>query len=208
MTFLYTKDDDALRTGAPPRPLFIESPGNAAPRTGMRTAAAAARAPASERDRGPLGADGDRGDRDAGERGEAVEERARRRRQIGDAPDAADLFAPAGVLFDLDLQVGLADRGDSCRSAVGVPVPRDDPDPLEPREHVELRDRERVEPVQRGRVARGDRVVPAAAARPSGGDADLAPLHAQPLAALVEKLRGERPAADAGAVGLRDADHA
>ena len=82
----------------------------------------------------------------------------------------------------------------------------DDPEPLEPRQDVELGDRQAVEPVQPRSVARGDRIVPAAAPRTAGRDAELATLRPQPLAALVEQLGGKRSAADPRAVRLRHAE--
>src|SRR5665213_768081 len=146
--------------------------------------------------------------RNAGDRGQAVEKRARGRRQVGDAADAANLVGPAGMLFDLHLQARIGQPVDAARRAVGAPVPGDDPEPLEPREHVELGDHQPVEAVELTGVARCDRVVPAAPTRAAGRDAELATDGAQPFAALVVQLGGKRSAADAGAVRLRDAEHA
>ena len=63
-----------------------------------------------------------------------------------------------------------------------------------------------VNAVERDRVARGDRVEPAATTRPAGHGAELAALTAQPLAALVVQLRRKRARADARAVRLSNAD--
>ena len=62
-------------------------------------------------------------------------------------------------------------------------------------------------PREPGRVADGDGVEPAAAARAAGGGAVLAAEVANALADVVVQLGGKRPAADARAVGLGDADH-
>src|SRR6185437_5739584 len=60
--------------------------------------------------------------------------------------------------------------------------------------------------VHPGRVPGDDRVEPAAAARPAGGHAVLAARLAQPFAGVVAQFGGEGPLADAGRVGLDDAD--
>ena len=82
-----------------------------------------------------------------------------------------------------------------------------DRDLLQAGQHVELGQEEVGQAVDPGRVAGDDRVEPAAAAVPAGGDAALAADLAQGLAELVEQLGRERAGADAGRVGLEDADH-
>ena len=67
---------------------------------------------------------------------------------------------------------------------------------------------ERVEAVDARGVAHGDRVVPAAAARPTGRRAVLLAALAQALAHLVVQLGRQRPLADARRVGLGHAEHA
>ena len=75
-------------------------------------------------------------------------------------------------------------------------------------EHVELRQRQRVEAVDARRVAHDDRVVPAAAARTAGRRAVLLAAFAQPIAQLARELGRQRPLADARRVRLRHAQHA
>src|ERR1700676_1657482 len=126
--------------------------------------------------------------------------------EVGQAAPPPQVVAPAGVLFDLDGEAGLTQRADPGRAAVGVAVPGDQAQPFEPRQDVELGDDQCVEAIEPGRVAHGDRIEPAAAARPAGSDPELAALRAEPLAALVGELGGERPGANTGAVGLGDAE--
>ncbi len=86
-----------------------------------------------------------------------------------------------------------------------------DLDLVERVEHVELGQRDAVEAVDLGGVARGEGVEPAAAAGPSGRDAVLAPALADELADLVlalDHLGGEGAFADARGVGADDAEHA
>ena len=61
-------------------------------------------------------------------------------------------------------------------------------------------------PLSRARVAEGDRVEPAAAARAAGDRAVFVAAVAQVLAELVVELGGKRPAADARRIGLHHAD--
>src|SRR6185312_600558 len=60
--------------------------------------------------------------------------------------------------------------------------------------------------VHPGRVPGDDRVEPAAAARPAGGDAVFGARLAQPFARVVAELGGEGTLADTGRVRLDDAD--
>ena len=86
-------------------------------------------------------------------------------------------------------------------------VGRADRDGLESAEDIDLRDRERREAVEARDVAQEHEVEPAAAPRAPGRRAALA---ADPLEVLLLPGFGpgqERPAADAGRVGLRDPDH-
>ena len=83
-----------------------------------------------------------------------------------------------------------------------------DLDLVEAAEDVELGDREVGETVDARGVVDDDRVVPAAATLASGGDAVLMADLAEKVARLVEELRGERARADAGEVGLGDAEDA
>ena len=125
-------------------------------------------------------------------------------------PDLGEVLLPAFQLlvdrlqaFELRHRVGKL----PCRLAVD-PVRHADPQGIEAGEDVELRDREIGEPVHIGRVASGHAVEPTAATRPPGGGAVLLALVAQPLAGLVQQFRGEGPLADAGGIGLNDADDA
>ena len=79
-------------------------------------------------------------------------------------------------------------------------------DPLPPAEHVELGQEELGQPVDPGGVARDHRVVPATAALPPGGGAELPPIVAQPVAVVVEELGREGSRADPRRVGLDDPD--
>src|SRR6185437_1903416 len=89
--------------------------------------------------------------------------------------------------------------------ALAVDLVRDtDRDLLPAGEHVELGEEEVRQTVDAGGVAGDDRVEPAAAAVPAGGDAALAADAAQCLAVLVEELGRERTGADARRVGLED----
>ena len=74
-------------------------------------------------------------------------------------------------------------------------------------EHVELRQRDRRDPVQPHGVAERDEVEPAAAALAAGDRAELAAELAHPLLVRPLDLGRERTRADARDVGLRDADH-
>ena len=77
----------------------------------------------------------------------------------------------------------------------------------EVREHVELRQRERRDPVHPHRVAKRDEVEPAAAALASGHRSELAAELAHALLVGAFDLGRERSFADARHVRLRDADH-
>src|SRR5690606_13247377 len=74
-------------------------------------------------------------------------------------------------------------------------------------EHVELGDAQAGDAVDGHRALEGDDVHPAAAARTAGGGAVLGTAVADALADLVVQLGRERAAADAGGVGLGDAQH-
>ena len=78
---------------------------------------------------------------------------------------------------------------------------------LQPGEHVQLGEEEVGDAVDPRGVAADHGVEPPAAARPAGGDPDLAADLAQPLAHRVEQLGRERAGADAGGVRLEDPDH-
>src|SRR5690606_37063906 len=74
-------------------------------------------------------------------------------------------------------------------------------------EHVELGDAQATDAVDRHRALQRDDVDPAAAARAAGGGAVFLAAVAQALAVFVVELGRERAAADAGGVGLADAQH-
>src|SRR5690606_18767142 len=123
--------------------------------------------------------------------------------------DAVGGFAPAG-----ELQV---DRGDLFpalgvqRGVLGalaaVLVGDADLQLLHAVEHVELGDAQAGDAVDGHGALEGDDVHPAAAARAAGGGAVLGAAVADALADLVVQLGRERAAADAGGVGLGDAQH-
>src|SRR5690606_35109348 len=74
-------------------------------------------------------------------------------------------------------------------------------------EHVELGDAQAADAVDRHRALERDDVHPAAAARAAGGGAVFLAAIAQALAVVVEQFGRERTTADAGGVGLGDAEH-
>ena len=78
------------------------------------------------------------------------------------------------------------------------------PDLGEARQHVELRQRQRRDPVDAHREAQSDEVEPAAAALASGDGAELATELADALLRAPLDLARERPFADAGHVRLGD----
>ena len=92
-------------------------------------------------------------------------------------------------------------------SALGRAVANGNADGVDAREHVELGDDDRGEPVEARRVAQGDQVEIAAAALAPGGGAELVPTVAKCLADVVEELGRERAGPDARRVRLGDAPH-
>src|SRR5690606_16534997 len=74
-------------------------------------------------------------------------------------------------------------------------------------EHVQLGDAQAGDAVDGHRALERDDVHPAAAARAAGGGAVLGTAVAQALADVVIEFGGERAAADAGGIGLGDAQH-
>ena len=78
---------------------------------------------------------------------------------------------------------------------------------LEPVEHVELGQRDAGDAADRGRLAHQHRVEPAAAALAAGDGAELVAALAELLADLIVLLGREGAGADAGGVGLDDAEH-
>src|SRR3954453_17813211 len=73
-------------------------------------------------------------------------------------------------------------------------------------EHVQLRQRDRVEAVEHCGRAKYGQVEPAGGPRTAGHGAELVAARAKVLAVLVVQLRWERAAADARRVRLRHAD--
>ena len=104
------------------------------------------------------------------------------------------------------VEVALVRREVARLGAVPQPVARADRQLVERREDVELRQRERRDPVHAHRVAQRDEVEPAAAALAAGHRAELAAELADALLVGPLDLRRERPFADARDVRLRDAD--
>ena len=86
-------------------------------------------------------------------------------------------------------------------------VGRADVDAIEAVEHVQLRQRERVETVDARAVAHRDGVVPAAAPRTPGDGAVLVAAVAQAVPHLAGQLGRQRSFADARRVGLDHAHH-
>src|SRR5690606_21101426 len=134
----------------------------------------------------------------------------RGRWQLLDRAATGDVLGPAvEVLVDRlgVMELGLGHRHLVVTHAVDL-VGDADRDLLPAREHVELGEEEVGESVDARGVTGDDRVVPPAATRTPGGDADLAAYALQRLAVGVEELGGEGTGADAGRVGLDHADHA
>ena len=82
-----------------------------------------------------------------------------------------------GMLFDVDAQVGIADRLDPARRAVGAAVARDEADSFRARQDVELRYDEDVRPLMRG-IASRDGIEPSASPRPAGSRPNSPPARA------------------------------
>jgi hypothetical protein len=78
---------------------------------------------------------------------------------------------------------------------------------LEPGEDIQLREGERVEPVDARREAQRERVEPAGPAGTARGRAELVADLSQPLADLILELGRIGSAADARGVRLGDAEH-
>src|SRR5690606_3030335 len=154
-------------------------------------------------------AGGDDADRAAGQFLQRAQVGAGGGRQVVPVGDAVGVLAPAR-----ELQV---DRGDLLpalgvqRGVLGalaaVLVGDAHLQLLHAVEHVELGDAQAGDAVDGHRALEGDDVHPAAAARAAGGGAVLGAAVADALADLVVQLGRERAAADAGGVGLGDAQH-
>ena len=95
-----------------------------------------------------------------------------------------DIRGPTREIFDIDPQVGITHRLDAAALAA-APIARDDPDAVESGEHIELGDHEVGQTVHARRIARGDRVEPAAAPRATGDDPEFMASRAQALADLI-----------------------
>src|SRR5579871_3408286 len=80
-------------------------------------------------------------------------------------------------------------------------------DGVEAVENVEFGERKAVDAAGPHRLAHQHRVEPAAAPLAPGVDAELPAATADLLADLVGELGRERPLADAGRIGLADAEH-
>ena len=105
------------------------------------------------------------------------------------------------------VEVGLVGREVLAHGAVGQPVADADGDPVEDREHVELRQRQLGEAVDAGGEAQADQVEPAAAPRSRPVTVPNSPPRSRiALRALRVGLARERPGADARQVGLGDAE--
>src|SRR6185312_13420305 len=130
-------------------------------------------------------------------------------RQLVPVADTGGGFFPAGK-FQVDgLALVPAVRIQRRQLAALAPVfvGNADLDGGQAVEHVELGDRQAVDAVDLGGALERDQVDPAAAARTARAGAELVALLAQQLAHLVIEFGRERTAADAGGVGLADAQH-
>ena len=99
-------------------------------------------------------------------------------------------------------------RGKLGQHAIADTIAGANVDRVQAVEHVELGQRQRVDAVDADRVADRHGVVPAAAARPPGRRAVLLTALPQSVADLAVQFRRQRTLADAGGVGLGDAEHA
>ena len=106
------------------------------------------------------------------------------------------------------MEVALVRREVARLGAVREPVGDADLELVEGREDVELRQRERRDPVQAHRVAERDEIEPAGAAVAAGDGAVLLAELAHLRRQLRLHLARERAGADPRHVRLRDADHA
>src|SRR5437762_37328 len=79
-------------------------------------------------------------------------------------------------------------------------------DLLEPGEHIELRDRDAVEPIDRRRIAQRRKIEPAGPARTSRHGSELRPDLSNFLTGLVVELGRERTSTDARRVGLHETE--
>jgi hypothetical protein len=84
---------------------------------------------------------------------------------------------------------------------------RDDADPFEAAEDVQLRQCKRVQAVEPNRIPSSHGVEPPAPAWASGHRAKLAPGPPQALSPFVMELGWKRARSHAGAIGLDHADH-
>src|SRR6185312_5095952 len=129
--------------------------------------------------------------------------------QVGPGAGAAGAFAPAlgGLVDRLDLGLQRSAGGQVVVCLPPALVAGADLDLVEPVEHVELGQRDAVNPADAAGLAHQHRVEPAAAPRPAGDGAELAAALAEPLTGFVVELGRERTAADACRIGLGDAEH-
>src|SRR5215813_13721131 len=124
------------------------------------------------------GADGDQRDRRLDQRGQLVDVASCRQRQLVERAGFPEILLPAGHL--------LVDRRRARPAVLGgrrlvhsppVDLVREaDPERVDAREHVELRECQRVEARQRDGMAYDDRVEPPASPRPAGGGPVLVPV--------------------------------
>src|SRR5581483_8833380 len=130
-------------------------------------------------------------------------------RQLVEAAHAEGGLAPAGQALVHRLDAGQAFGADGRGihgHAVDL-VAGADAHRLHAVEDVELGDAQAGDAVVEDGAARGDGVEPAAAARAAGDGAVFVALVADGLADVVVQLGRERAGADAGGVGLDDAQH-
>ena len=129
--------------------------------------------------------------------------------QVGPAARAARRARPAlDFLVDrLDPHLVRGVRRQIVERLAVDPVAGADLHRLEAVEHVELGQRDAGDAADRDGLAHQHRVEPAAAALAAGDGAELVAALAEPLADLIVLLGRERARADAGRVGLDDAEH-
>src|SRR5215203_4338960 len=156
----------------------------------------------------PLGSDADHAQRSPDLGLHEAHEVLRRLREIPAHPAPCDVLSPAGELL-IDgagvVEGGLVHRVSLEALAVYL-VTDADLYLIDRREHVEERDGEVRDPVERRRPLDGGQVEPSHPPGPARRGAVLAPDLSYGLGGLVEQLRGHRPVTDPRGIGFGHPD--
>src|SRR5712692_10558985 len=156
----------------------------------------------------PLRTDRDEIDRAADQRLDPAHVVLRGRRKVLESPRRGRLGLPAGHRFQNRPALGEQARAggegvDPLATCLVCGAKLDCPKAVE---DVESRQHGVLHAVRPRRVARRDRIKPAAATRPAGDSPVLLTVLTQPLALFVQQLRRHRTVANAGLVRLVDSD--